>query len=161
MNALPTLPILKFNLLKPFNLASQKRFQVFKGKERKFSIILGIKLKLLIMSCERKSMIFYSKNLKLTNNHYFSNSFCNWIFSYWRFLPIKKKNESELILAYCFVENIPYNSTVLNFENKKQNFKYSFLLKKKILIVLTIVVITQFNFKIVFFSILNDIISKA
>ena len=40
------------------------------------------------MSYERKNIIFYEKNFKLTINNTFNNIFLNKIFLYYRILPI-------------------------------------------------------------------------
>ena len=56
--------------------------------KKKFFYDLRLKIKLSAISHERKNIIFHEKNFKLTKNNTFDNVFRNWIFLYYRFLPI-------------------------------------------------------------------------
>ena len=78
-----------------------------------------VEMILLAVSYERKNIIFYEKNLKLTKHNTFNNVFYNRIFPYNFLLPIfLKMIELSSIISYFLGENIPYNYPVFNFEYK-------------------------------------------
>ena len=51
-------------------------------------MILKHEIILPVVSYDKKNIIFYEKNLKLTKNNTFNNVSCNKIFPYNRFLSI-------------------------------------------------------------------------
>ena len=59
--------------------------------ENSFSMILRLEMILLVVSYERKNIIFYEKNLKCTKNNNFNIVFLNIIFPYYHFLQFFKK----------------------------------------------------------------------
>ena len=67
----------------------------------------------------RKSSIFCEKNSNLTKNNTLNNVFCNQNYSLLSLLTNFLKNDWILINHGLFLgENIFYNSTVSEFENK-------------------------------------------
>ena len=66
-----------------------------------------------VLSYERRNIIFYDKNLKLWKSNYCNNVFCNWTFSYYRFLPICKKN-FNFVKSWPIFSRIPFSTTLLN-----------------------------------------------
>ena len=59
-----------------------------KAKSLQKKVLLWLEVIFLVVSYERKDILFYEKNLKFSKNNTFDNIFCNRIFPYYRFLPI-------------------------------------------------------------------------